>query len=104
MNNIEGSAAQAVVVETELQFSIIELSRICGTDVPTLEALVHEGVLSPLDFQALQWEFSGATLPRARKATRLLLDLELNAAGAALVIDLMDEIESLRSQLRRRSG
>jgi hypothetical protein len=29
------------------------------------------------------------------------VELELNAAAVALVIDLMDEIERLRSQLRR---
>lgn len=104
MNNFEGSASQAVIVETELRFSIVELSRICGADIPTLEALVHEGVLIPLDPQSTQWIFSGAVLPRARKATRLLLELELNAAGAALVIDLMDELESLREQLRRQPG
>lgn len=104
MNDIEGSTLQAVVVETELHLSIIELSRICGADIPTLEALVHEGVLTPLDPQSTQWIFSGAVLPRARKALRLLLELELNAAGAALVIDLMDEVESLREQLRRHTG
>lgn len=48
MNNFEGSASQAVIVETELRFSIVELSRICGADIPTLEALVHEGVLIPM--------------------------------------------------------
>lgn len=104
MNSIEGSASQAVIVETELQFSIMDLSRICGADVSTLEALVHEGVLTPLDLQSSQWVFSGAALPRARKATRLLMELELNAAGAALVIDLMEEVETLRSQLRRAGG
>jgi len=101
MSNIERPASQAVVVETELQFSIMELSRICGTDVSTLEALVNEGVLTPLELQSSQWVFSGAALPRARKATRLLLELDLNVAGAALVIDLMEEVETLRSRLRR---
>jgi chaperone modulatory protein CbpM len=104
MNEVEGSAAQAVIVETQLQLSIMELSRICGADVSTLEALVHEGVLTPLDPQSSQWMFSGAALPRARKATRLLQELELNVAGAALVIDLMDEIQTLRTQLRPSHG
>jgi hypothetical protein len=31
-----------------------------------------------------------------------VLEMDLNAAGAALAIDLLDEIEALRSQLRNR--
>ena len=31
----------------------------------------------------------------------VLRDLELGVAGAALVLDLLDEIESLRARLRR---
>lgn len=104
MNALESSASHAAIVETELQFSTIDLGRICGIDVQALENLVHEGVLMPLDLSSPQWVFSGAILPRARKATRLLVELELNAAAVALVIDLMDEIGRLRSQIARSPG
>jgi chaperone modulatory protein CbpM len=92
---------QAVIVETEVQFSLAELGRACGVEVALLEALVHEGVLTPLGEGPAQWRFAGSTLPRARAATRLLLDLELGAAGTALVLELLDEIGALRRQLRR---
>ncbi len=104
MSTGDTSITQAVIVETEWQFSLPELSRICGADIATLEALVREGVLMPLNPHSTQWAFDGAVLPRARRATRLLQDMELNAPGAALVLDLMDEIETLKSQLRRLVG
>jgi chaperone modulatory protein CbpM len=100
----EGPSAQAVIVEAELQFSLSELSRACGVEVALLESLVHEGVLTPQGDDPTQWRFEGAVLPRARTATRLSLDLELNAAGTALVVDLLDEINALKSHLRRVRG
>lgn len=108
MSSIEVSVGHTVIVETQVQFSLQELSRVCGVDVVLIESLVHEGVLTPqghsLGDSPAQWYFEGTVLPRARKATRLLQDLELSTPGAALVLDLFDEIEALKSQLRRLRG
>jgi chaperone modulatory protein CbpM len=108
MSTTEGSITHVVIVEAELQFTLHELSRACGADVALLESLVQEGVLTPQgDNQGdspAQWRFEGSVLPRARTATRLLQDLELGAAGVALVLDLFDQIGALESQLRRLRG
>jgi chaperone modulatory protein CbpM len=104
MEVIKGQPALAVVVETELQFSLPELSRACGVEVALIESLVQEGVLAPRGEHPEQWLFEGSVLPRARTATRLLLGLELGAAGTALVLELLDEIDDLKAQLRRRGG
>jgi chaperone modulatory protein CbpM len=37
---------------------------------------------------------------RARRALRLQRDLDLNLAGAALALDLLDEVEILRERVR----
>ncbi|MFJ1256021.1 chaperone modulator CbpM [Cupriavidus sp. CuC1] len=39
--------------------------------------------------------------PSTTAAQRLTRDLELGAVGVALVLDLLDEIDSLRARLRR---
>ena len=44
----------------------------------------------------LAWRFSGSALRRAATAQRLTRDLGLNAAGVALALDLLEEIETLR--------
>jgi chaperone modulatory protein CbpM len=100
----EGPVTQAVIVEADLQFSLPELSRACGVELALLESLVHEGVLTPQGDHPTQWRFEGSALPRARTAARLLLDLDLSASGAALVLELLDEIDALKSQLRRLGG
>ncbi|MBK8535977.1 MAG: MerR family transcriptional regulator [Candidatus Competibacteraceae bacterium] len=95
------SVTHGVVVEEEVQFTLVELSRACGADVEQLVALVVEGVLTPSGDDAPRWRFGGATLRRAQVALRLAHDLEMSAASTALVLDLLDEIEALRSRLRR---
>ena len=104
MNSLELSMSHAVLVETELRFSLEELSRACGVDASMLEALIQEGALTPHGVCRTEWRFEGSLLPRARRATRLMRDLELGAPGTALVLDLFDEIEALRAQLRRLGG
>ena len=106
MNNmsVTVTVTHGVLVEEETQFTLVELSRACCVGIEQLTALVEEGVLAPINSDAQPWRFAGTTLPRARAALRLTRDLELNAAGTALVLDLLAEIEALRSQLRRLGG
>jgi chaperone modulatory protein CbpM len=49
----------------------------------------------------LDWQFDGDALSRTRKALRLAHDFELDMAAVALVMDLLGEIDGLRSQLPR---
>jgi chaperone modulatory protein CbpM len=100
------NAGHAVmVVEEQVQFTLVELSRACGADRELLVALVEEGVLTPIAAQQPQqpqdWRFGDSSLRRAYTALRLTRDLELNLAGAALVLDLLEQLDALRSHLYR---
>jgi chaperone modulatory protein CbpM len=46
------------------------------------------------------WRFTGLHLHRAKVAMRLHRDLGVNFAGAALALDLMDELDMLRTKIR----
>jgi chaperone modulatory protein CbpM len=46
--------------------------------------------------------FQGSAAERIARATRLRRDLGLNYAGALLACDLLDRIEELERNLRRR--
>jgi chaperone modulatory protein CbpM len=61
---------------------------------------VEEGVISVLEIDAAEWRFSGAQLRRARIALRLERDLGVNAAGVALALELLEELEQLRRDRR----
>ncbi len=101
MANVHVTITDCVVVETELQFSLADLCRACQASADAIESLVREGVLAPSGEGPAHWRFAGTQLARARRATRLMHDLELGAPGTALVLDLFEQIEALRSQLRR---
>jgi chaperone modulatory protein CbpM len=92
---------EVVVVEEEVVFTLADLSRACGSDESELLALVREGVLEPAGGAPPDWRFSGRSLQRARTALRLARDLELSAAGTALVLDLLAEVDALHARLRR---
>ena len=59
------------------------------------------GVLHPSAEPGQPMRFRGASLRRARVAVRLTRDLEVNTAGIALALDLLDEIAELRTRLTR---
>ncbi len=92
----------AIVVEEEITFTL-------GRPVPRLRRRARmrcsnwsrEGVLEPVGSSPDDWRFSGPSLRTARAALRLRQALELGPGGAALVLDLLDEIEHLRARLRR---
>jgi len=93
---------QAQVVEEELHLTLTELCQACGVTEMHVTTWVVEGVLEPIGQQPEEWRFGGDSLRRASLAMRLTRDLDLNPAGVALVMDLLDEIEELKSQLKRR--
>lgn len=94
---IEGS-----IVENEIQMTMVELAQAACTPEELIMAWVSEGVLSPAGSSPQDWRFSGEALQRAKTAARLMRDLELNAPGVALALDLLDEITQLRNQLQRQ--
>lgn len=87
------------ILEEELSFTLAELSGACRVHAETVVTLVEEGVLDPQGEDALHWRFTGTNLRRAQMALRLQRDLGVNTPGAALALELMDEIEVLRARL-----
>jgi chaperone modulatory protein CbpM len=98
---MSGTSSHVVIVDEQTWFTLDELSRACQVERQRVVVLVEEGVLSPEGRSEPEWRFSGPSLTRARTALRLAHDFELDSSGAALVLDLLQEIDSLRSRLRR---
>jgi chaperone modulatory protein CbpM len=81
--------------------SIKDLSRMCQVDERHIVEFVEEGVLNVVELSS-EWHFTGDALRRARLAVRLERDLELNLAGVALALDLIEELQRLRRELEVR--
>lgn len=101
MNEYRQSLLQGVVVEEEVHLTVHELCRACQAPLEQVQVWVVEGVLEPIGQAPQEWRFTGQSLRRARLALRLTRDLEVNASGVALALDLLDEIAALQAQLKR---
>jgi chaperone modulatory protein CbpM len=101
MSAANDHALQGTLFDESAVLSLGDLSKMCAVDEQHIVQYVEEGVLNVVGVRT-QWHFSGAALRRARIALRLERDLELNLAGVALALDLLEELERLRQQLKAR--
>jgi chaperone modulatory protein CbpM len=100
--NTESDLPQGAIciLEEQTQLTLADLCRACAVHAERIIELVDAGVLEPLGREPALWRFGGASLYRARRALRLQRDIGIDLAGAALALELLDEIESLRARLR----
>ncbi len=104
--NTENSLPQfsICILEEQTELTLADLCRACDVHTERIIELVDVGVLEPQGREPARWRFGGASLHRARIVLRLQRDLDIDLAGAALALQLLDEIESLRSRLRAMGG
>jgi chaperone modulatory protein CbpM len=88
------------VIDESIELSISELSQRCSVNSQLIVELVQFGVVEPRGKQPEEWRFSGHDFVRLQKAIRLHRDLDINLAGVALVIELMEELQQLKSMRR----
>lgn len=83
-------------LDERAEFSLGELCRICSLQEELVVQIVEEGVVEPLGAQREQWRFSGVAVTRIQRVIRLQREFEVNLPGAALALELLDEIARLK--------
>jgi chaperone modulatory protein CbpM len=101
MSPFDDQAMTGIIFDQSTILSIKDLSRMCQVDERHIMEFVEEGVLNVVEVSS-KWHFTGDALRRARLAVRLERDLELNLAGVALALDLIEELQRLRRELEAR--
>ncbi|PKM09965.1 MAG: MerR family transcriptional regulator [Gammaproteobacteria bacterium HGW-Gammaproteobacteria-10] len=86
------------LLDEHIRFTLMELSVLGKTSAEWVIELVDEGVLEPEGETATDWRFDARALKRLQAVERLQRDLGINLPGAALVLDLLEEVEALRQQ------
>ncbi|MCE0463109.1 MULTISPECIES: chaperone modulator CbpM [Pseudomonas] len=75
-------------------------------DVHVIEIVEH-GILEPHGNAPAEWRFTDYELVLARRAAKLRQDLDLEWEGVALALDLLEEVQQLRTEnrmLKQRLG
>ncbi len=89
------------VLEDSVELTLADLCRACRVPADRVIEIVEEGIVEPLGGDPAHWRFHGVSLRRVGCVLRLERDLGVNTAGAALALQLLDEIETLRTRLQR---
>ncbi len=85
--------------QPEPMLTLEELCRTCSVQTEFVLTLLEEGVAQPAEGRHPgTWRFSEVQVHQVSVAWRLQRDLDVNPAGAALALQLLDEMETLRAQ------
>jgi chaperone modulatory protein CbpM len=104
MNDSASGAISGYVLGENDGLSLAQLCALCQTEPEFVFELVEEGVLEVQRTQVTTWRFRALELRRTFTAARLQRDLGVNAAGAALALQLLEDIETLQRQVQRAAG
>jgi chaperone modulatory protein CbpM len=87
----------------EACLTLDQVAAACAVEAAWLARLVDEGYLPPTAGSAPEWRFGSAALRRARRMREIERAFDATPELAALVADMLEEMDELRAQLRRRS-
>ena len=88
------------LIDDSIELSLAELCRACQVPAERILEMVDEGIVDPRGRTPARWRFRGIHLRRVRRAQCLQRDLGVNTPGVALVLELLEEVESLRARLQ----
>ena len=88
------------IIDEESFCTAHEVCNICNTTIDKLRAMVNEGVVEPRGMSPEIWRFNSTDISKIRITVRLQRDLQINLAGCALALELLEEIEELRHLTR----
>jgi chaperone modulatory protein CbpM len=89
------------LLDEDVEITLAQLCRACELSEAQIIELVEQGIIDPLGPEPAEWRFVSVSLRRVRITRNLQRDLGVNAPGAALALELLEEIEELRARLRR---
>jgi len=90
---------QGQLVNRDVLFSIEDFCDVCNVQPEVVVLLVDHGIIEIETSSAPSgdgWYFHGESVLRGQSALRLMRDLGVNWAGAALALDLLDQLKRYR--------
>ncbi|MHB1947604.1 MAG: chaperone modulator CbpM [Gammaproteobacteria bacterium] len=88
-----------VSIEEYPELTLEEICHACHVPADFIQDIIDFGIIEPHGASIASWRFDAEHLRRVRTVVHLHHDLEVNLAGAALVLDLLDELQRMRARL-----
>lgn len=86
-----------VVLDENFRITLVEVCQIFDISAERVIELVDQGVIEHQGGpEPTRWWFDAPAFERLRTALRLEQDLGINPPGAALVLDLLEELRRIR--------
>ena len=91
---------KGILIESDTPLDIDELSQAIRLDQGVIIEMVEYHLIEPEGESPDTWQFDDICLKRAKTAASFYRDLEINWPGVAMVLDLLERIETLEQKLR----
>lgn len=101
MNSKKTKLLRGDLLDEDVEMTLAQLCQACELSEAQIIELVEQGIIDPLGPEPAEWRFVSVSLRRVRITRNLQRDLGVNAPGVALALELLEEIEELRSRLRQ---
>ena len=84
----------------DVKLNLEQLSKVCQVKPAWVVERVEAGLLNCHSVESFIWYFASAELVRAKRLVSIERDFDANQELAALVADLIEEVERLKKQLK----
>ena len=91
----------STLLDESISLGFSEICTLCQVKDDLVHEMIHEGVLVPEGSSQKNWRFNGLAVKKIHVTLRLQNDLGINLPGAALALNLLEELDELRSQLNK---
>ncbi|HET7569873.1 MAG TPA: chaperone modulator CbpM [Gammaproteobacteria bacterium] len=95
----ENITIEGILIDRDTLYTLHELCRSCGVQAEVIVEMVEVGLLEPQGRDPIEWRFPSYAIARIQSTLRLRRDLDVNLEGAALALELMDEVRHLRTRV-----
>lgn len=96
---VKNGCLEAEIIDEHHIFDLSHFAQACGQSPEwVLELLEYE--ILPARNETRIHQFFGEELSRARRAYRLQRDFEASLSAVAMMMDLIDEVQELRKQVK----
>jgi len=89
------------VVLDDACLTLEQVASACAVETDWVVRRVAEGLVTATGASSAEWRFSSEALLRARRMHAIERDFDAAPELAALVADMLEEVDELRARLRR---